>query len=459
MTVSAPRSALRVGLLSIAAGAFAPFSAHARQATTTAASQSPPQVVACSAKRGERQVCPADAAAGVALLRSTGDSVCLLGKTWGYDDKGIWVFDGCGGEFALGATQEAGGGSDFLGTFEPYGQWRTHLALFNDTAEVQDNATRVGINFRTRGAIQMFVGTEWGVNLVKSSTQFNLSAAGPDGFGEVTTTTSSPFIARLGFIGIDFGPAGRVAIGKQWSVHYDVTGYTTDRFNVFGGQGTSTYVAGTDGGATASGRADRVVTYRNKFLNMIDVGLQGQYRGADADGVGGSAQVTIVPGVKVGAAFTRTNWPQATRDAIQGLDSSADYAAVGTRIDWRFLQLGLVYTHQGSGDMVQVPVGDANRNVAFDANGVELYARAGVSPLWVIGGFTHQGPSDRDPLLDPDFKTSYMILGGEWFVASRAKLYTESKIDLDTVSATGAPGGSVFTIGFRYDFSWRISHR
>ena len=61
-----------------------------------------------------------------------------------------------------------------VGTFEPYGQWRTHLAAYNDTAEVQDNASRVGINFRTRGTIKMFVGTEWGVNLVQSATQFNL---------------------------------------------------------------------------------------------------------------------------------------------------------------------------------------------------------------------------------------------------------------------------------------------
>jgi hypothetical protein len=50
---------------------------------------------------------------------------------------------GCGGEFAVGSTHEASGGNDFVGTFEPYGQWRTHLAAYNDTAEVQDNATRV----------------------------------------------------------------------------------------------------------------------------------------------------------------------------------------------------------------------------------------------------------------------------------------------------------------------------
>jgi predicted porin len=250
-----------------------------------------------------------------------------------------------------------------------------------------------------------------------------------------------------------------VGIGKQGSVHYDVTSFTTDRFNVFGGQGTSTYVAGTDGGVTGTGRADRVVNYRNTIFDIFEVGLQGQFRGADADGYGASARVTILPGVKVGASFTQTNWPQSTRDGIQGLDEHASYAAVGTRIDWKYLELGFVYSHQTSGDMVGVPVGDLNRNVAFDADGTELYARGRAGPIAVIGGYTHQGPKDRDPLLNPGFKTSYAILGGEWLVTQRAKLYTESKLDLDTVSATGAEGDSVFTIGFRYDFSWKISHR
>ena len=97
--------------------------------------------------------------------------------------------------------------------------------------------------------------------------------------------------------------------------------------------------------------------------------------------------------------------------------------------------------------------------MAFDANGAELYARAGLGPIGMIGGFTYLEPDVTDPLLNPDFKTSYLILGGEWFVVPDAKVYTESKIDLDSVSATGASGDSVFTIGFRYDFSWRISHR
>ena len=67
--------------------------------------------------------------------------------------------------------------------------------------------------------------------------------------------------------------------------------------------------------------------------------------------------------------------------------------------------------------------------------------------------------TSRTRCINPDFKTGYLILGAEWFVAKTAKIYTESKIDLDSVTATGASGDSVFTIGFRYDFLLRISHQ
>ena len=61
-----------------------------------------PLTVACGSKPGERQHCPADTSGGVAIVRSHGESACLLGKTWGYDDKGIWVSDGCSADFVVG---------------------------------------------------------------------------------------------------------------------------------------------------------------------------------------------------------------------------------------------------------------------------------------------------------------------------------------------------------------------
>ena len=63
--------------------------------------------ILCESREGQREHCPADTSQGVALVRSTGTAPCLLGKTWGYDDTGIWVSDGCGGEFIAGqAAQE-----------------------------------------------------------------------------------------------------------------------------------------------------------------------------------------------------------------------------------------------------------------------------------------------------------------------------------------------------------------
>jgi predicted porin len=456
------RSLLRVSILLILPGARLSLCAQAQQAP---ASQSVPTVITCISKPGERQVCKADTSAGVALLRSTGDSNCLLGKSWGYDDSGIWVSDGCGGEFAAGSTKEANGGSSFVGMFEAYGQLRAHLAAYKDDLEVQDNASRIGLNFATRSKIKVIAGVEWGVNLVQSETQFNLSAAGSQDFGGVVTNTTPVFTARLGFTGADFGPFGRVTIGKLYAPQYDIAGYTTDRFNVFGGQGTFAYVAGTDGGQTGTGRADRVVQYRNTLFKILELGVQGQFHavGNDttSDGVAGSIQVKVLPGVKAGATYTRTNWSP-EKQQIRGLGGNSDYMAVGTRIDWRMLEFGLVYAHQHNGDVAYIPLNNAANQVVpvvFDANGLEIYARAGWKRFGLIGGYSATYPDVVDPLVNPNFKVRYFILGAEWFFAKNGRIYSESRLDMDSVTAAGDPGYSVFTIGFRYDFSWRTSHQ
>ena len=62
----------------------------------------------CVSRPGERQHCSADTSGGVAIAESRGEVACLLGKTWGYDDTGVWVADGCGGEFQLGVVLPVG---------------------------------------------------------------------------------------------------------------------------------------------------------------------------------------------------------------------------------------------------------------------------------------------------------------------------------------------------------------
>ena len=61
----------------------------------------------CTSTAGQRQHCAADTSSGVVLVKSTGSGACVLGTTWGYDDTGVWVYDGCGGEFLAGVTPSA----------------------------------------------------------------------------------------------------------------------------------------------------------------------------------------------------------------------------------------------------------------------------------------------------------------------------------------------------------------
>jgi hypothetical protein len=81
------------------------FASPARSAGT----QLPPNIstVTCISTNGERVQCHAATASGVVLVRSVGSGECLLGRTWGYDQTGIWVSDSCGGEFVLGQPPPA----------------------------------------------------------------------------------------------------------------------------------------------------------------------------------------------------------------------------------------------------------------------------------------------------------------------------------------------------------------
>ena len=64
--------------------------------------------VHCQSSGDERQYCTANTAAGAILQKSTGSASCLLGNTWGYDDKGVWVKSGCSGDFLVGQAGPVG---------------------------------------------------------------------------------------------------------------------------------------------------------------------------------------------------------------------------------------------------------------------------------------------------------------------------------------------------------------
>lgn len=60
------------------------------------------RTITCSSDNGRRNFCPADTQRGVQLIKQRSDSPCIQGRTWGWNDRGIWVDRGCRADFALG---------------------------------------------------------------------------------------------------------------------------------------------------------------------------------------------------------------------------------------------------------------------------------------------------------------------------------------------------------------------
>lgn len=60
------------------------------------------QTVDCASENGARRECPAVTQFGVAIIKQISERGCTLGKSWGFDETGVWVSDGCHGQFALG---------------------------------------------------------------------------------------------------------------------------------------------------------------------------------------------------------------------------------------------------------------------------------------------------------------------------------------------------------------------
>ena len=447
-------------------------------------------VVTCTSTGEQHQHCAADTSAGVVMLRATGETACLLGRNWGYDAQGVWVSEGCGGQFATGSasppakvsvkvnayTDTADQSADlatvttgtnpevnYFGMFNPYGSLRNIVSITDSGAQVQDNASRMGINFSTFGPIKVFATGEWGVNLVRSETAFNAGASTEQGFGVISQDTGSVFAARLGFLGVDFGRFGRLSFGKENSTHYDIAGYTTDRFNVFGGTATATYVAGTDGGQSGTGRADQVIMYHLKFANIMDFGAQGQLRTGDTpqsfNGFGFSLQAALLPGLKIGGAYNKTYFnPQFTQTVFHG--GRTDYWTLGGKGNWRRLEWGAVWARQSNGDIAFIPNpagGPESVAEGFSANGVEIYSRLTFGKFAAVLGFEDYLPHDLSPFINPDFKTRYGILGAEWHFSKSGYAFVEAKLG-DSVDPQGNDVSQAAAIGFRYDFSWKTAH-
>jgi hypothetical protein len=59
------------------------------------------QTLVCESNGSQRSYCRADTRFGVSLTRQISRNNCVINRTWGSDDRGVWVSNGCRAEFAL----------------------------------------------------------------------------------------------------------------------------------------------------------------------------------------------------------------------------------------------------------------------------------------------------------------------------------------------------------------------
>ena len=64
-------------------------------------------VIVCASDERRRETCRVDTSEGARLIRQLSRAKCVQGETWGFERNGIWVDDGCAGEFQVGG---GGGG-------------------------------------------------------------------------------------------------------------------------------------------------------------------------------------------------------------------------------------------------------------------------------------------------------------------------------------------------------------
>ena len=342
--------------------------------------------------------------------------------------------------------------------FEPYTSLRSHYAIIEDESEFQDNASRLGFvaGIQTPSSfIEFFGHVELSIRLIESSVNLNTDSRTSSGFVVLNREQESQvFAARLGYLGIDFGTYGVLTLGKQWSTYYDVSGMT-DRFNVFGGTASNTYVGASDG-SIGTGRSDQAMIYRNRIGNWnfgAQVLFSNTLNNSFVDGIGGAIRYHLTPAFTLGAAYQTSFVSNNIIENTIGFDGDPTYYCLGIRYFKNDLLLALVLAKQTNGDLT---VGDINEeeypSVIYDDIGLEVAANYFWNKFRFLGGINFEWPETEGLPISPKFKSRDYIFGVEYHTSRLSYLYSEYRIERG-FNFIGASSPDVFTLGLRIDLS------
>jgi len=335
-------------------------------------------------------------------------------------------------------------------TMDIYGSMRLFAEMGAEDPSLNDGSSRLGIRLARdlENGRTLFGRIEWKVNLVDNDSQFVVSDSTSGGIVARTEDTDSALSTRLGYLGVRFENIGELSFGKQWSVYYDVAGWT-DMFNVYGGSALSVYAAGTDGGSLGSGRAEDAIIWRNA-RGKFSYGLQTQFKtaadGDDFESLGGSLIFAPNDRWEIGAAFA-ANRIEGAFEAATGDDNSG----VGT--------VGVRYHGGPWNTAFSIAAWENHESIFFeddtliyDGVGAELYVDYEYSDrLHIYGGFNYTDPDIDDPRVDPDFGLEQLLFGASWFASDESFAYLEALLS-GGKDINGSSPDSVLSAGYRFDF-------
>jgi outer membrane protein N len=340
-----------------------------------------------------------------------------------------------------------------------YGSLRLHaIQYFDDPNEpsdisIGDGASRIGIrgewNFAEKWGL--FGRVEAGFDALETFTSKGTEEGEKKGLEE-----------RLIYGGIN---SDRLSAtwGKNWSAYYKIAGMA-DRFSIFGGQASGVYNAGTDGGATGTGRADDVVQIRFytsslKAIRIKPFNLNLQYQNGRpiphvndrnyGEAWGGSVWLESQNEVGIGIAVQSADIANPDDPLIKEAGISGDAVAIATSFrnygeNW---YSALVLSRLEN-------IETTNTFKYIDGYGAELYTQWQFKDRWwmVVGGNWLQ-PDDDDEDAG-EYNIKYGVLGLRYtFDSFKRMLYAEYRIDYGKL-VDGTDKKNEITVGVRWDFDY-----
>ena len=322
-----------------------------------------------------------------------------------------------------------------------------------------DGNSRFGIDGRWHYGSQkwIFGRAEAGINLLDEVSQI---------FGGGASSSESShgdsIFTRLLYVGVET-PDTMFTYGKNWSTYYQVAGFT-DRFDVGGASAAGAFNAGTDGGATGTGRADSVIQTRllaDVFpakwkLKPFMVNLQIQHGEPipQVDGenygtaVGMSAIVNFTNDISVGLAVNHADVINQKEENIinAGLQGNEQATVLGVRWFNENWYLSTVVADLRNHEAT-------DEGTYFSGVGWEGYGRYNLyKKLWLVSGWNYLEPHS-DQKQAGEYQIKYGVLGLRYALNEDFDrlVYLMAQLD-DSSSEDGTEIGDVYTLGFRWDF-------